>query len=224
MWNSSHNPSTHSSTLIFILLLLPRLFFALFTNWKSYHAEQWFQVELLLSSTSGNSKMKLPCVFWIPNCVTPHALRIPVQETPLPLSSKMLLVLLVWSFSGITQWVITQSSNNHLVQSTSGSQSDSPIAVLYFPRNGQCVEIISCTWFLLNSKNFAFRFYGKKCYFWYGPTFSNFSFFSFDNVRHECTVNTKLAITCEQALYLGLAWVKINLTWGPNRELTRRLS
>ena len=85
MWNSLHNPSTRSSILIFILLFLPRLFCALFTNWKSYHAEQWFQVELLLSSPSRNSKLKLPCVFWIRNCVTPHSLRIPVQETPSPL-------------------------------------------------------------------------------------------------------------------------------------------
>ena len=78
----------------------------------------------------------------------PNSLQNSSPRNPsLPLSSKMLLVLWVWSFSGITQWVIIQSSNNHLVQSASGSQSDSPIAVLYFPRNGQCVEIISCTFF-----------------------------------------------------------------------------
>lgn len=113
--------------------------------------DKQFQMKLLPSYPSGNLELKLHMLLEFQMAFTPplgpHALRISVQETPLPLSSKMLLVLLVWSFSGITQWVITQSSNNHLVQSTSGSQSDSPIAVLYFPRNGQCVEIISCTFF-----------------------------------------------------------------------------
>ena len=49
---------------------------------------QWFQAKLtcLPSGNSLNSELKLlPHAFGIPNCITPHPFRIPVQETPLSL-------------------------------------------------------------------------------------------------------------------------------------------
>jgi len=48
-------------------------------------SDQRFQAKLSPSSSSGNSELKRPHAFQIPNCITPHASRIPVQET-LPLS------------------------------------------------------------------------------------------------------------------------------------------
>ena len=124
MWSLLYNPSTNSFTWLLtpawsiIILQLPQLICAWFTNWKSHQISDFKQSFRHLPPLEMQS-WKLPCV-WNSKLHYPHATRISVQETPLFVSEfQDAARVMAWIFSRIAHlwimlWAAVLSNLTHL--------------------------------------------------------------------------------------------------------------